>query len=502
MNPRTMIVGVLAVVCGLSAMVLVQALRKPGGPVIEKVSVVFAASEIKPGEAIEEAMLEAREIPKSDAPDDAIHKIADAVGRAAMAQVDQGDLIREKKLAERGAGRGMAALIKSGMRAITIPTPSFNSSMAGFLMPGNRVDILLTTVTSGRTEDESGGASTTVLLQNVEILAVHTTVNTPTTNRIDPDQARSVTVQVSPDDANRLQLAQAKGTLSLSLRNLKDEESAKTHPANLSDFQPAAPRVVAAPAPPPTPAPPAPAREVRDLARSIPRGMRAFTITTPTHSRSLVRTIRAGHHVDVLLTMNLKSDVAGAGDGKDQGEFRGISTTLLQDQEVLEIHPAIDANANMAGSSEESRAITLLVTPRDAQRLDLAESAGKLHLALRPEDPDYDQADEPPLDPVTSADLLGVRKADEPLFSTVTLGVRTLRGTAVGESSTTYFVRQAARDQGTSRTKRPPGPSPIPGPGPPPPHARVANPNLARRDGPGPAAVGLRGRVEGPSPSP
>ena len=233
-----MIVGVLAVVCGLSAMVLVQALRKPPtGPVIEKVSVVFASADLKPGETIQESMIEIREIPKAEAPEDAILKMADAIDRAAMTQLDKGDLLREKKLAEKGAGRGMAALIKNGMRAFTIQTPSFSSSLAGFLLPGNKVDVLLTVNTSGGSEDEAGGASTTTLLQNVEILAVHTTVNTPTANKIDPDQARSVTLLVSPDDASLLDLGQNKGTLHLSLRNLKDTGTVKPKPTTLADLQ-------------------------------------------------------------------------------------------------------------------------------------------------------------------------------------------------------------------------------------------------------------------------
>ncbi len=263
MNPRTLIVGILAVVCGLSAMVLVQALRRPpSGPKVEKVSVVFAADDIKPGEAILESMLELREIPKAEAPEDAILKLADAVDRAAMAQLDKGDLLRERKLAEKGAGRGMAALIKAGMRAFTIQTPSFSSSLAGFLLPGNKVDVLLTINAQGGQEDETGGTATTTLLQNVEILAVHTTVNTPTNNKIDPDQARSVTLLVTPDDAALLDLGQNKGTLHLSLRNIKDTLSVKPRAMTLADLQLPRPiKAIAAvakpsPAPSPVPAPP------------------------------------------------------------------------------------------------------------------------------------------------------------------------------------------------------------------------------------------------------
>ncbi len=304
MNVRTMIVGVLAVVCGLSAMVLVQAIRKPpSGPVIEKVPVVFAAADIKPGETIQEAMLEVREIPKTEVPEDAILKVADAVDRAAMTQLDKGDLLREKKLAEKGAGRGMAALIKTGMRAFTIQTPSFSSSLAGFLLPGNKVDVLLTVNSSGGAEDESGGASTTTLLQNVEILAVHTTVNTPTANKIDPDQARSVTLLVTPEDASLLDLGQNKGTLHLSLRNLKDTGSIKPKPTTLADLQ--LPRTTkpkpAVAVEPPAP-PPARRRSCRPSS-SPGAGARA-------RSSSAVRTLRGTAAGEDVLTI-IRPDVAG-----------------------------------------------------------------------------------------------------------------------------------------------------------------------------------------------
>jgi pilus assembly protein CpaB len=293
MNVRTMVVGVLAVVCGLSAMFLVQAMRKPPtGPVIEKVSVVFAAAEIKPGETVQGAMLELREIPKTEVPEDAILKLSDAIDRAALTQLDIGDLIREKKLAERGAGRGMAALIKTGMRAFTIQTPSFSSSLAGFLLPGNKVDVLLTVASSGGSDD-SGGASTTTLLQNVEILAVHTTVNAPTSNKIDPEQARSVTLLVTPEDASLLDLGQNKGTLHLSLRNLKDTGSTKPKPTTLADLQ--LPRFDK---PKPVVEPPAPA--------PAPEVLPAFDFPTEPETEELklrVRTMRGTNHSEDVLTI-------------------------------------------------------------------------------------------------------------------------------------------------------------------------------------------------------
>jgi pilus assembly protein CpaB len=250
------IVGVLAIISGLSAMFLVQAMRQPGAAPVEKVSVVFAAVDLKPGETITADMLTTREIPKAEVPEDAVLLIADVVDRAARSNLDAGDLVREKKLAERGAGRGMAALIRTGMRAFTIQTPSFSSSLAGFLLPGNKVDVLLTVSSSGGADDPTGGATTTTLLQNAEILAVHTTVNTPTANKIDPDQSKSVTLLVTPDDAALLDLGQNKGTLHLSLRNLKDVETIKprqTTMADLPSFRPPTPKPVPVEAPAPAP---------------------------------------------------------------------------------------------------------------------------------------------------------------------------------------------------------------------------------------------------------
>ncbi len=258
MKPRVLIVGVLALVCGLSAMVLVKNLNKPGGPAIERAEVVYAAADVKPGETLTEPMLELRKVRVEEIEEDAIRKIADAVDRAALGQIDKGDRLRQKKLAERGAGRGMAALIKTGMRAFTIQTPSFSGSLAGFLLPGNKVDVLLTAASNAGADDETGGAMTTTLLQNVEILAIHTAVNAPTGNRINPDDARSITLMVTPDEAEKLDLGQNKGTLHVSLRNAKDEGKASTKPTMLSDLQlrPKKPAAVLASARAPAPLPP------------------------------------------------------------------------------------------------------------------------------------------------------------------------------------------------------------------------------------------------------
>ena len=135
----------------------------------------------------------------------------------------------EGKLAPKGAKRGMAALVPNGMRAFTIHTPSVASGVGGFVLPGNKVDVLLTM-------DWKRDSLTTTLLQNLEILAVDQRIDAPADNRIDPKQLHSVTLLVTPDQAARLALAQNKGSLHLALRNHKDDQVLRTSRARMAEL--------------------------------------------------------------------------------------------------------------------------------------------------------------------------------------------------------------------------------------------------------------------------
>ncbi|WZP00652.1 Flp pilus assembly protein CpaB [Isosphaeraceae bacterium EP7] len=263
MSPRTILVVVLALACGLCAAAGIQLMRsgEPGGKV-ETFPVLYAAADIQRGETIKKASLSVRRVPKEQVPEGCLTKEADAVERVAHFPMLKGDVLSDLKLAPKGSGSGMAALIRPGMRAFTIQTASLSSSMAGFLLPGNKVDVLLTVASQGAADDPSGGGSATTILQNIEILAVHTSVDAPSANKMDPDQARSVTLLVTPKQAARLDLGQNKGTLHLTMRNPLDEGMVDEPPATSTDLplhRPAPPppvEVAAAPIPAPPPPPP------------------------------------------------------------------------------------------------------------------------------------------------------------------------------------------------------------------------------------------------------
>src|SRR5262245_34722284 len=146
MSIRTFLVVTLALVFGLSAAMAVNRMinmRASAGPV-QTVPVVTAVVGIARGEAIAADQVTTSQFPSSLVPRGALSKVEDAINRGVFIPLVPGEPVLEAKLAPRGAGRGLAALVPSGMRAFTITTPNVASGVAGFVLPGNRVDVLLT----------------------------------------------------------------------------------------------------------------------------------------------------------------------------------------------------------------------------------------------------------------------------------------------------------------------------------------------------------------------
>ena len=192
-------------------------------------SVVVAAKDIPRGASITADLLTIRECQKGMLPPGTLEKVADALDRTVFVPLVKGEPLLEGKLAPKGARRGMAALVPDGLRAFTILTPSVAAGVGGFILPGNKVDVLLTV-------DWKRDSLTTTLLQNLEFLAVDQRIDSPADNRIDPRQLLSVTLLVTPDQAARLDLAQNKGSLHLALRNHKDNQLLPTARARMSEL--------------------------------------------------------------------------------------------------------------------------------------------------------------------------------------------------------------------------------------------------------------------------
>jgi pilus assembly protein CpaB len=232
-----MMVLMLAVVSGISAVIGVRRMAPNNAqPPVETVRVVVAALDLPPGNEILKTSLKTREFPKNAAPANVISDPDQIAGRVAVVPIAPDDLVLESKLAPRGVTPGITSLIPLGMRAVSIPIANVAAGHSGLLMPKNRVDVLFTSTDQG-VQDQTGGGSTSMLLQNVEILAVDRRIYVSGETKSETSEIRSVTLLVTPDQANKIDLASNRGLLHLALRNPKDDKPADTKPALLADLR-------------------------------------------------------------------------------------------------------------------------------------------------------------------------------------------------------------------------------------------------------------------------
>jgi pilus assembly protein CpaB len=184
------------------------------------------------------------------------------VDRGIIMAVAENEPLSESKLAPTGSGAGLPPTIPQGMRALSIRVNDV-IGVAGFVLPGSRVDLLVTVDQPGQSRD----SMTRVVVSNVQVLTAGT--------RFDQDKAQAdgkpipssvVTLMVTPSDAERIALAQNEGKITLALRNPLDTAASETSGARLASLlggstttptvkpAPRGPRVVKQAAPPP-PAP-------------------------------------------------------------------------------------------------------------------------------------------------------------------------------------------------------------------------------------------------------
>lgn len=236
MTLRTLIVLFLAVACGASAAFgvyrfyqTVEQQRQVMAVPQETVPVVVATVEMPfVGATLNKEVVKVEQWPKGYEPAGAIADVEEVVGRTLHVPLRKGEPVLVGKF---GEGRGLASLVDEGFRAFTIHTPSNTAGVAGFVLPGDHVDVLLTR----NGEIETGGSVTTTLLQNVIVLASDQMINAPEAYNV--RGLKSVTLLVSPDEGKKLTLAQSEGTLTLMLRNKTDTEMVSTSPVTWRDIQ-------------------------------------------------------------------------------------------------------------------------------------------------------------------------------------------------------------------------------------------------------------------------
>jgi pilus assembly protein CpaB len=190
-------------------------------------------------------------------------KVEDVLDRPVISNMLLEEPVLEGRLAAKGSGLGLAPTIPVGMRAVTVRMNDV-ANVAGFVLPGMRVDVLVT----GHPPSAEGDMTTTVL-QNMLVLSAGTTIQPDA--RGQAIQAPSVTLLAKPEEAELLTLAGSNGRIQLVLRNSSDQSVEKTGGRYVSElygsgrpkapapqtFSAPKPVVTAAAAPPPPPPPPA-----------------------------------------------------------------------------------------------------------------------------------------------------------------------------------------------------------------------------------------------------
>jgi pilus assembly protein CpaB len=212
---RLLMIGALALALGFFASLYVyRNLQARSGGSSEQISdVIVAAADLQVGARVEEHDIKIIKIPTADLPPGAPRRRADVLGHGVIVPISKGEFILPNRLAGENAGSGLPSLIPPGMRAVSVRVNEV-VSVAGFVTPGTRVDVLLTG-TPG-----SGEQQTTTVLQNVAVLASGHTLERTSTG--EAQNTAVITLLVSPDDAQRLTLASAEGHIQLALRNPLD----------------------------------------------------------------------------------------------------------------------------------------------------------------------------------------------------------------------------------------------------------------------------------------
>ncbi len=212
-------------------------------------TIVVAAAPLRFGTEIEKQHLREIEWPEAAVPKGAFGKIDEVLDgktrRVALAPVEENELLLATKVTGPGQRGSLASVIEPGMKAVTVRVNDVNG-VAGFVLPGERVDVLIT-----RSLDKDA-AFTDVLLQGMKVLAADQMADA---REDKPSPGKTVTLQATTEQAQKLTLAATVGTLSLTLRaagQSQPEKAQRVALDDLSDGGRSAPAAAVAPCRPPT----------------------------------------------------------------------------------------------------------------------------------------------------------------------------------------------------------------------------------------------------------
>ena len=248
MRPSSIVMLAVALVLGISAALLskvwLQAqISKPqiaeAGPRMDMATVVVASKSLRFGNRLASRSLREIEWPAKAIPKGAFKKIKDIVNgkdrRVVLSSIEENEPVLGWKITGPGQRASLSALIGENMKAVTIRVNDV-LGVAGFVLPGEHVDVLLTRTESVEVGDDKAiqkNSFTDVLLQTIRVLAVDQLADDRTE---DPAPAKAVTIEVSTRQGQKLALASSVGQLALALRSAGSTKGEASQRIAMSDL--------------------------------------------------------------------------------------------------------------------------------------------------------------------------------------------------------------------------------------------------------------------------
>ena len=216
-NKRLIIAVFAAVAFGLIAAFSVSRYLASAQEYTRNLSnVVIAKTDIEIGSRIIPEQLTVAQFPRSVAPEGTYAKVDDKlIGRIAVQRISAREPITESRLAPEGSAAGLSAIIPEGYRAMNVRVDDV-VGISGFIMPGTLVDIVVTIEPPDNAQKRERISK--IVLQNIKVLANGANLDKPK-NEKEAERVRAVTLQVTPDQAEKLALASTEGRLQLVMRN-------------------------------------------------------------------------------------------------------------------------------------------------------------------------------------------------------------------------------------------------------------------------------------------
>ena len=265
---RSMISLIVGVVFAVAAVVLMYTYIQnslqgqnvvQAAPKVDLATTVIAARPIQFGTDIDRLVLRTVEWPRASLPPDGFATVDEifAAGAVdpgiALVPIAQNEPVTKGKISGYGGRPTLSRQVETGMRALSIRVNDV-VGVAGFVLPGDRVDVMLTR----RIGQGGNNLVNEIILQNVIVLGINQTADQA---RDQPLVGRTATVEVTPEQAQKLVLAEAAGALSLMLRSIQTAEEIPARPITEADLRtnrrpPPVARPLPVTAPPPPPPPP------------------------------------------------------------------------------------------------------------------------------------------------------------------------------------------------------------------------------------------------------